>query len=364
LDDEPVNAHHESSLERCGRWLRRHQTSTWVIGASLVSLIALLGLMSLFLGRAWDNAEAARRQCLHLAAESTSRLVSRAFEERWLILEEAAERSELHDSIAAAQQWLSQNGEIHLGDAPQQELQDHLLEAHNKWKTMSQAASMLVLNDEGIILARVPEEKNTKNIVGKNFRFRDYFHGEGTDYTEKEVSLDPPAPISQRHVSIPFRSKDNETLRVQFTVPVKTGSRTVAVLGAAVNIAQFEELRSKDTNHPLVLVDLRPTKIDTISLRTLILHHPQMTKPGLHQLNDPQLLQQLQELMKIHRYGEPEQRVSESWYPDYVDPVVNGRWRCAIEPLRVRTARDNGREPLELVVLAQERVGEPERRTD
>jgi hypothetical protein len=78
LADEPVRAHRESTLERLGRWSRRHRT--WVrAGAAALVLVAILSILSAIVinearTRANDSARAERAAKLDAAAAETRAL--------------------------------------------------------------------------------------------------------------------------------------------------------------------------------------------------------------------------------------------------------------------------------------------------
>jgi hypothetical protein len=363
LDDEPVRARRESPLEKAGRWSRQNKTATAAAVACMIIALLLACGAAITLGQAWDAASDARRQNLHLSAESTASLVARDFEYRWRALESMADAPELIQKIEDVDQWKETNGKVELSVGPQTALQSYLETLHEQWKVSAQAASMLVLDRDGIMIARAPQDRRSKEITGTSFRFRDYYHGHDKDYDREEAEADHNlAPISHPHVSVALKSRLDGLLRVQFSVPVRNQhGQTIAVLGMAVRITQFD-LPKTDRQRPLVLLDLRETQIEGTPRDNLIVSHPAMQEDRLKGIEDAWLVDRLRRLrddsQRMGDNGEALSVCDEAWSDDYVDPLVGGCWHAAFAPIRVRVRKTDSRlETLDLIVIAQERGG-------
>ncbi|MBL8814993.1 MAG: protein kinase [Planctomyces sp.] len=77
--------------------------------------------------------------------------------------------------------------------------------------------------------------------LGRNFRFRDYFHGQNKEYQPHEVS-ESITPLTERHVSLAFRSDATGKYMVAFSVPVKDESGNV--IGVFCRTAHVGELQA------------------------------------------------------------------------------------------------------------------------
>lgn len=113
--------------------------------------------------------------------------------------------------------------------------------------------------------------------LGRNFRFRDYFHGQNREYLPHEVS-ESVAPLTERHVSLAFRSDATGKYMVAFSVPVKDSSGNVigvfcrtAHLGE-LQVIQEQRLKSEtddSVRRVIALIDSRDWQV---------LDHPYLTK--------------------------------------------------------------------------------------
>lgn len=76
--------------------------------------------------------------------------------------------------------------------------------------------------------------------VGKNYSWRDYFHGRNEDFDEDSIPGDI-SPIQEAHVSVPFFSEATRQKMVALSVPVKTGEGDIiGVFARTMHLADLQ----------------------------------------------------------------------------------------------------------------------------
>jgi eukaryotic-like serine/threonine-protein kinase len=132
----------------------------------------------------------------------------------------------------------------------------------------------------------------SEDSIGKNYAWRDYFHGQRADREDWKTRTDIP-PLRSAHVSAPFRSTTDGSMKVAITVPVwrEAEKKTiVGVLGRTVRLGSllttYENLIIKNTdedkqdqNNERVIA-----LIDTYSGK--VLDHPWLTNNSEKLLDD------------------------------------------------------------------------------
>jgi eukaryotic-like serine/threonine-protein kinase len=92
-------------------------------------------------------------------------------------------------------------------------------------------------------LARYPREES----VGKNYRHRDYFHGQGLDYAPEDPRCLTFRPLSKpEHMSVVYQSTNSNHYMVAFSTPIHAqpadegGGVVIGVLSMAVHLHELE----------------------------------------------------------------------------------------------------------------------------
>ncbi len=256
------------------RRLRRARRPLLVLGALGPAL--LLAVMSAFAWSGYTRAVAESRAAVlarategnRFAAEFVAEAVARKIERRWELLEQAADDQQLRDLLAAAQDATA------IDDPRRQALQQYV---RGSWLALDPAQSNWFLcSATGRQLVRIPEDAAS---IGKDFSYRDYFHGLGRDLPAVASGI---VPIQGRHLSIVFKGKASGLQLVAFSVPIWSASstdiarRVVGVLCMSAPLGSFAELhgdqRATTTAAQFaVLVDLRP---DEQGRAGILLEHP------------------------------------------------------------------------------------------
>lgn len=120
----------------------------------------------------------------------------------------------------------------------------------------------------------------------ENWRWRDYFHGQGADHPEWRDRTDIP-PLTEPYISAPFRSASEGTMKLALSVPVRTADgQVVAVLTRTIELGRLlssykaligEAQRDVSGARIIALYDIR----DRVGH---VLDHPWMTSENLHKL--------------------------------------------------------------------------------
>lgn len=379
------------------RRIRRARRPLLVMGA--VGPALLLGVMTLF---AWNGFRVAmddsRQAVLERASESNrfaaqfvAEAVARQIDHRYRTLEQIADDEPLRRYLDEARR------EGRFGGTAQSKLEVRLEELLRSYKPERDGEIWFLCDAAGVQLVRVPKDNNT---IGRNFAFRDYFHGGGADLPPDTPGL---KPVAAPYQSIVFVGKSSRRRQVAFSAPVRgpgpdpQQAPVLGVLATTVELGSFAELRSgkQSGNDQLaMLVDVRP---DEDGKAGSVLEHPHLNKllkspeyrqepPKLY-VNDTQAarLQRLIDLQKQQRsiqeqLDEAEEAATaanpgdtKSWEEklsqtsdrlaqegfddDYTDPVggeYDAHWLAALEPVVLEDATHGSRDT-GWVVIIQER---------
>jgi serine/threonine protein kinase len=370
LADEPVTAWHEPVSTRLSRWARRHKATALAIVAALLGGLGAMTWAAVGYRQLAALERSERVEGLRVSARFAARTVAGEIDRRWRILEFEADDPEL----AAL---LDRSRGRPLDSPPRRALQAWIAARFATYQGAAAATNWFVCGTDGVQLAREPFNANT---VGKNYAFRDYFHGLGRDLPESARDAEP---IRRPHRSIVFRSQATGGHMVTFSVPVWSAHagvsdrRVLGVLGMSVDLGRFGVLQlDLDADQVAVLVDARA---DADGVPGLILHHQHLA--GFARHDAPAIHVGASEVVRmdaLRRIALARKRVRESpgdgppnpalarngpppgsLATDYRDPVGGayaGRWLAAFEPVIVE-----GRpEPIDdtgWVVIVQERAG-------
>ncbi|MGK0226701.1 MAG: serine/threonine protein kinase [Thermoproteota archaeon] len=352
LADEPVSVFDEALIGRVWRWMRRHRTWTLAVAVVAVVTITVTSVAAVMLARVSENERHAREQGLRLSAKLAARMIASGVDVRWRILEGAAQDAALISELAhlnRIKDLRSTEANPHLTS-----LNGWLDERKPKNQSAAWAASWFLTDARGRHLSRSPLDKK---LVGEDFHYRDYFHGEGQDYP---AGLESRSPIEAPHRSTVFESKASGKRIVAFSVPVLSdavvGDRKVlGVLAMTVELGEFMQSTedvsrgAKDVSRGTVLIEMNEDRLFVEPGRGLILDHPELGSE-FGRL-DSVVLEQLTGLR------------NDTWPIDgllldsYQDPLLPGSsWLVAFEPVLVR-GRPEGQSDIGWMVAVQERVG-------
>lgn len=220
----------------------RHMTNRPLLTLGIAAPVALLLVIGTLANNAMSAAvRSAQDNLLDRALESDAvtvkilaRSIERELEDRTSELRKVAEDTRLAAALEseAALPW---------------EERTKLREVLGEWKSLVDEArkkqglepdtSWFVDDAHGLQLYRDPYEART---VGKNYRFRDYFHGRRINYPKDHVPEDV-VPIHEPYVSMAYRSEATDAYRVAITVPVFSSNRdkVIGVLGRSMSLEQL-----------------------------------------------------------------------------------------------------------------------------
>jgi hypothetical protein len=162
------------------------------------------------------------------------------------------------------------------------------------------ADSWFINDVRGVQVARSPRSEAS---IGETYAHRDYFHGQGSDFSPGAAA---PPPVSEPHLSAVYRSTSTGHLKVAFSVPIENGlkgkqRKTIGVLAMAVDLGEFNVLEKQlPPGHEVVLVDLRKATIDGETRRGLVLHRQAETSYREGQAPpwvDPALLARIEKIL-------------------------------------------------------------------
>jgi len=190
----------------------------------------------------------------------------------------------------------------------------------------------------------------SEETVGRNFAWRDYFHGKNIEYDPDEVPQGI-TPITDRHVSIAFRSEATGLFMVALSVPVRDSSgEVIGVFARTAHLGDLQErlgqrFKSSDggsirrvislidsrewriLDHP-ALSDLQSSSDTTTEELTAIL-------PTLDLDRETQQLIRLQSQatqsgeVRLQSYRDPVSSLSASVATEY-----GGEWIAALAPVQ------------------------------
>lgn len=345
LADEPVSVFAEPLMWRVWRWMKRHRTWTLAAAVGAVVTIAVTSIAAVMLAQVSENERHAREQGLRLSAKYAARMIAAGVDVRWRILEGAASNASMVETLKQ----LRATEDLAAPEAaPHLQAVGAWLEARKaEHASATQAASWFLTDARGRHLGRSPLRQE---LVGTDFYYRDYFHGQGRDF---EPGSDVRAPIEAPHRSAVFRSKASDKLIVAFSVPVWDDAHAedrevLGVLAMTVELGKFTQL-AKDMSRGTVLIETHYDWLHEEQGRGLILDHPELGNE-LQRL-DPVVFEQLTKW----RARLPADGLL---LRNYRDPLIpDSLWLVAFEPVIVRGRSESHRE-IGWEVAVQERIDE------
>lgn len=332
--------------------------------------VLLMGAMiPIFISAMNDNLRSALDQITTRALESdalSARLQAAALDhelrDRLEELETILSDRELADALEAA----SQKDSNELTNEVRRFKDDGTSSPHHHWLPLLDAAwersksaneahdrgldTSWFLNDQnGIQIWRRPFSDVT---LGKDFSYRDYFHGRGEDYDKDRIPEDL-APLTHPHVCNVYKSTTTGRQTVALSVPVRNKAGfVVAVLSRSVHIGDLQERMGRLIQEPdadsvhrvIALVESRDKS------RWRLLDHPYLTEDVVHAAEknntDGALLEKLsldESTVKSIQASQTRDRSLEVRLDLYHDPVgglpdsraalYQGDWMAAMAPV-------------------------------
>jgi hypothetical protein len=322
-----------------------------VVAAVTLAAVAAIGWLAIqATGRreSVEEAREARQHALQVAALAANREIIKEINLRFGILRQLATDDDLRQQMNQIdrspnderlwnrlEEWLGARRSDHDREAP--------------------ADSWFINDARGIQVARSPRSDASR---GKNYAYRDYFHGRGADLPETTRNL---KPLRDAHQSVVYRSTSTNRLKVAFSVPIENkrsgdDRRVVGVLSMSVDLGAFNSLKKEELppDYEVVLIDRRETTIDGHTGRGLILHRQIETSQSQQQapwIGD-ELLVRIEKLLTSQ-----ESRERGAMLLDYRDNALTGGklfWG-ALKPVIIRRTDEPERDT-QWVVLVQEPV--------
>ncbi|MEN0109328.1 MAG: protein kinase [Planctomycetota bacterium] len=263
----------EASFTR--RWL-----ATWLATAAACGAVGLLAYQS----AGWRQAMLDRHlSTLKATANLAAQLLTEQTDKRVRELKTLVKDRELREAI----QQIERPGDE--DDPASRRLQAWLNQHRADFNFAT--SSLFVTNAEGVQLGRSPR----KSSIGKSYRTRDYFHGQGRELPEGST----PDPIERTSRSAVYQSSTTKELKVAFSTPVRSGGRTIGILAMSVALgefAEFDQIESSVDEIEVLLADLGSDNLGGDPRRGLVLHHRDLRRVARGgkavRLGDP-LLQQI-----------------------------------------------------------------------
>lgn len=190
----------------------------------------------------------------------------------------------------------------------------------------------------------------SERSVGRNYRYRDYFHGQGEDFSPEQIP-DGLQPISAPHICIAYKSTTTGRQSVALSVPVKDSrGNVVGILSRSAHLGDLQQrLRGamSETSAPNEedeqverFIALAEVRLENGVRQLRLLDHPSLTEDFLREAErnreDEELFQQLTlgeevtERIPADRIGTlqiPELRIR-----NYSDPAGKLMARTGIQP--------------------------------
>jgi hypothetical protein len=224
-------------------------------------------------------------------------------------------------------------------------------------------------------------QEHSDVTVGKDFSYRDYFHGRGEDYPPNRIPEDI-APLERPHVCNAYKSTTTGRQTVALSVPVKNKQgETIGVLARSVHLGDLQERMGRLVSKPdtegvrrvIALVEAR----DQTDWR--LLDHPYLTEEVVHAAEknntDADLFDSLffdQATVTAIQASQADGKPSEVKLESYSDPIsrlsdpgaaqYNAEWLAAMAPVSdigwmviVQEPRNAVLEPVEAVAAGGRR---------
>ena len=344
LADAPVTAFPEDLVARSARVVRRHWPAVLVVMASLL----VIALVSLWAAMRQQGLKTIARDSsisrLRFAAELAAQAGGGEIDRRWRLLELEAASPTLIDAVEALN---VDAADVQARHTLQAHLTERYVIAHDVQGIKFHA--LFINGRDGEQFARVPRGES----IGRNYAFRDYFHGRGWDLPEDAHA--PPAahPV----LSVVYISQNTLTPHVSVTVPVwgdgPEGERpVVGRLGMAISVGDLGMFDQLGDDEVPMLVETRKYEWEDGQSYGIVVHHPDYdtgnarldVEPYSLPRVDKQTVDTLVETWR--RTASADRQTTSIVKQDFVDPVGGNVTEAAFAsvtvPWRDLDVRDTG----------------------
>jgi serine/threonine protein kinase len=278
-----VASHAYSLQQRLALAMQRNWRWTLAAAAVLLAMTVVSSTAAVLVAAAQHQAKLAQQQTrtqaaraqqqrVRAAAELQAAYLAAEIDNRWYLLEREATDETLRRLLRRSLDPLQAAETI----GGLQAWNDVRFARHSQ---TSRATSWFVVNQRGTLVARNPVTGASQQVIGQNFRYRDYFHGRGQPTPAEAADV---GPLDDVHRSTVFRSKVTGCYMVAFSVPVWSANpgasdrHVIGVLGMTIEMGRFDSLRNTDNGQRVILVDGNPNWLTGQPRRGLILHHPRL----------------------------------------------------------------------------------------
>ena len=188
--------------------------------------------------------------------------------------------------------------------------------------------------------------------LGKNFSYRDYFHGRGEDYSRDKIPEDI-APLDKPNVCNAYKSTTTGLQTVALSVPVMNSKGVViGVLARSVHLGDLQErmgrlIREPDADNVERVIAIVEARDNT---HYRLLDHPYLTEDVVHAAEesnkDAKLFETLfidESTVRAIQAAQVQDRAAEVRLKIYSDPigrlpdpgsaVYQGEWLAAMAPV-------------------------------
>jgi serine/threonine protein kinase len=326
----------------------RQRSRRPLLALGVVGPVLLLGAMAFFFTNATQSAVQTTRDKLFeralesnaLTAKIMSRSLQRDLEDRRSELIQIVQQAELPQAVenAAGKPWPERATPVAFMNRLKV-ASDELRKDLNR----SEETSWFVTNRNGLQIWRHPK----RETIGRTYKHRDYFHGQGQDYKREDVKDKEIKPIEQPHISVAFRSEATGLFMVAISVPIRdSNNNVIGILARTTHMGKLlDDYRlgiagGDEVDRSVALVGHGDWKL---------LDHPWMTQQKLQNMQDEKfkkltigenLQQKLARLQERIRRDEPP--AGDDRDDNYDDPVgqtgfdpsnFGGKWLAAFAPV-------------------------------
>jgi hypothetical protein len=267
MADAPVAAFEEDLLSRSARFVRHHWPVV-LLGMAALFLISLFSFVAAYTQRGLkETAYSSSISRLQLATTLAAQTCGAEIDRRWRLLElEAASPA----MIEAVETLNSEKTNIEARRNLQALLTERYVHAQHVHGIKFE--SVFINGIDGEQHSRVPKGDS----IGKNFAYRDYFHGQHMDLPIGSAPLPAEVPV----LSVVFISTNTQKPHVALSVPIygQDGNlgdgRVIGRLGMAIavgDLGMFDHLGSEEVP---MLVETRKYNWGETQSYGLVVHHP------------------------------------------------------------------------------------------
>ena len=228
LSDSPTSVRRPNLYTKLLRKLRKNRTAGIALASLVLATMALSAALIITLTAATGRATSDRDALLSTMAEFAADQVAGELAAKFLVLHELAQQEGLPQLIEDAKS----------GNTADLDRMSILLEKISKiGGDEGRADSLWIQDSTGNQWARLPAAPQN---IGRNFAFRQYFHGRSQDSDEKKPQTMQPAP----NLSIIYQSStESKSYRIALTHPVRSGDMFVGCVGMSVELDKLASLR-------------------------------------------------------------------------------------------------------------------------